>query len=341
MSTRRLAPAVLLALAACGPRQPASAPTPSVLISTQPLVRGSLPETVVAYGSTGPALNGSRTLSVAQPGQVARLWVTVGAAVRAGQPLVTFTVAPSARSSYQQALEAVTAAQKQRDATAQLLAQQLATQDQLTQAQKAVTDATAALAALRAEGAGQAEQTLSAPFDGVVIAAPAAQGDRTQPGAPLITVAQASGLVVTVGVDPAQQPRLRVGQAAVLERLAGGGPIHGRVARVDSALNAKTRLVDVDIAFPSGALLPGEAMRGSIAVGQVAGWLAPHRAVVTANGPPRVFQVVNGKAKATPVTISLTSQATDVVQGPLDPARPLIVDGAYQVSDGDAVRSGG
>jgi hypothetical protein len=30
-----------------------------------------------------------------------------------------------------------------------------------------------------------------------------------------------------------------------------------------------------------------------------------------------------------------------VVQGALDPGRPLIVEGAYQVSDGDAVRSGG
>jgi hypothetical protein len=30
----------------------------------------------------------------------------------------------------------------------------------------------------------------------------------------------------------------------------------------------------------------------------------------------------------------------DVVRGPLDPKRPLIVDGAYQVEDGGAVRTG-
>jgi RND family efflux transporter MFP subunit len=340
-AARHWAPFLLLTLAACGASQSPPTTTPSVLVTTQPLSRGALPDAVVAYGNTGPALNGSQTLSVAQPGQVKRLSTTPGAAVRAGQPLVTFVTAPASRNSYQQALVALSAAQKQHDATAQLMAQQLATHDQLLQADKALKDAEAVLAALRADGADQAEHTLSAPFDGVVTAVSVSQGDRTPAGAPLVTVAQANQLVVTVGVDPADQPRLRLGQPAMLERLTGGAGLNGSVVRVDSALNAKTRLVDVDLSFPTGALLPGEAMRASITVGQVTGWVVPHRAVVTASGPPRVFQAVSGKAKAVPVTISLSSSGGDVVQGQMDPARPLIVDGAYQVSDGDAVRSGG
>jgi hypothetical protein len=41
------------------------------------------------------------------------------------------------------------------------------------------------------------------------------------------------------------------------------------------------------------------------------------------------------------VTLSLADPTSDVVQGSLDPTRRLIVDGAYQVQDGGAVRLAG
>lgn len=343
MNARTVAPLVLLlGLGACGHGQQTPADTaPSVLVTTQPVTQGSLPSTVTAYGSAAPAPNGQQTLSVPQPGQVTGLAVTAGMAVRAGYPLVTFVIAPSAHSTYQMAADALAAAQKQRASTQALFAQQLATHDQLAQADKAVMDAQAALTALSAEGADHTVQTLNAPFDGIVTAVSVAQGDRTQPGAPLVTVARATGLIVSTGVDPAERPQLHVGAAAILERLSGGPPISGRVIRVDSALDPKTRMIAVDLAFPAGALLPGEGMRATIVTGRVTGWVVPHQAVVTAKGPPRVFQVVSGHAKAVPVSIVLSSPSGDVVQGALVSSRPLIVDGAYQVSDGDTVRSGG
>jgi len=344
VTARAVAPLVLLllGLGACGRGQSAPADTgPSVLVTTRPVAQGSLPSTVTAYGSAAPALNGQQTLSVPQPGQVTGLAVSDGMAVRAGEPLLTFTLAPTAHSTYQQAADALAAAEKQRASTQALFAQQLATHDQLAQADKAVMDAQAAVTALSAEGAGRPVQTLRAPFDGVVTTVSVAQGDRTQAGAPLLTVARTTGLLVSAGVDPAERPHLRVGASATLERLAGGPPVTGHVVRVDSALDPKTRMIPVDMAFPAGALLPGEGMRATIVTGQATGWVVPHQAVVTAKGPPRVFQVVAGHAKAVLVRIALSSPDGDVVQGPLVPSHPLIVDGAYQVSDGDAVRSGG
>lgn len=327
-------------LAGCGAGTPDAeqTPVPSALVTVVAPRQGALPQTVTAYGSVVPALNGTQTLSEAQPGQVTRLLVADGEAVRAGQALAVFATAPAARSSYTQAVDALNAAQKQRTTTAQLLAQQLATQDQLVQADKAVSDARTALAALRADGAGSATHTLTAPFGGVVTAVAVAQGDRPAAGAAILTVAKAGGIVVTAGVDPSERGKIAVGQAATLVRLSGGGTIAGRVLRVDSALNAKTRMIDVDLTFPSGTLLPGEGMQVAIATGQVSGWVVPHRAVVTAGGPAHVFQIVGGKAKAVPITIALASDDGDVVTGALDPHRKLIVDGAYQIGDGDAVR---
>jgi RND family efflux transporter MFP subunit len=329
----------LLALAGCGANEPdvAATPVPSVLVTVVAPKQGTLPQTVTAYGGVVPALNGTQTLSEAQAGQVTQLMVAPGEAVRAGQPLARFTTAPAARASYLQASDALAVARKQRATTAQLLTQQLATQDQRVQADKAVSDAATALAALRADGAGSATHLLTAPFAGIVTTVSVAQGDRTAPGAAILTVARTAGIIVTAGVDPADRTTLAVGQSATLQRLSGGAALTGHVLRIDSTLNAKTRMIDVDLTFPGGALLPGEAMRVAIATGQVAGWVVPHRAVVTTGGA-HVFQVAYGKAKAVRVAVALAGDETDVVTGPLDPQRALIVDGAYQLGDGDAVR---
>ncbi|MCU6456094.1 efflux RND transporter periplasmic adaptor subunit [Sphingomonas sp. A2-49] len=334
---------LLLLVTACSSGSPApdasDTPTPSVLVNTVAPRQGALPAIVTAYGSVAPSEIGTRTFNEAQPGQVTRLFVAPGSAVKAGQTLATFVTAPTSRSTYEQAVSALAAAQKARASTAQLLAQQLATTDQLVQADKAVSDARTSLAALRAEGAGTPVHTIVAPFAGVVTAVAVAQGDRTAAGATILTVARSGGIVVTVGIDPSQRGAVVVGQAASLKRLSGGGTIEGSVVRVDGALNAVTKMVDVDLSFPAGALLPGEPMQVDIRTGAVTGWVVPHAAVVTAGGSPRIFQVQSGKAKAVPVTIRLSSDAGDVVDGTLSPQLPLIVAGAYQVTDGDAVRS--
>lgn len=339
---RALVLLALAPLAACG-GQPATdttpARTPGVLVGVHRATRGSTTDWLTAYGSAGPSISGTDAISVPQAGQVTRLAVTPGVAVRAGQVLAVFATDPSVVSGYQQAATSLAAARQQRATAALLLTQQLATRDQVTQADKAVSDAQVALEALRQQGAGQPTRTLFAPFAGVVTAVSVAQGDRTQPGAPLMTVARSGSIVATVGLDPAQAARVRTGQQARVSRLNGGPPLSGRVLRVGGVLNPKTRLIDVDLTFPAGAVLPNEALRGDIAVGLSSGWLIPHRALVTANGPTRVFQVVAGKAHAVAVTLLLPGEQVDVVDGPVDPDRPLIVDGAYQVEEGAAVRT--
>ena len=63
-----------LALAGCGAASEETKAEPqSVLVSTAPAKQGALPQTVTAYGSVAPALNGAQTFSEAQPGQVTRL----------------------------------------------------------------------------------------------------------------------------------------------------------------------------------------------------------------------------------------------------------------------------
>ncbi|WP_254620869.1 efflux RND transporter periplasmic adaptor subunit [Sphingomonas sp. CL5.1] len=338
---RRLAIlSLILALGGCGASEPADeGAQSSTLVSTMLARRGSLPRVIEGYGQATPSANGVATLSVQQPGQVTAIPAVAGTHVAAGQPVVVFAVAPSAGSLYLQAEGAVRAAESQRATTAQLVTQQLATRDQLVQAEKAVVDARVARAALAKEGAGAATITLRAPFAGVVNTLPVATGDRTQPGQALATIARAGAMIVTVGVDPASRADLRIGAPVSLNRLDGGAGVAGRVQRIDAMLNPRTRQIDVDIAYPAGTILSGEAMRVEIETGRAEGWLVPHRAVVVdSNGKAQVFQIAGGKAKAVPVTVEVARADNDLVSGKLDAHARLIVDGAYQLADGDAVR---
>ena len=355
---RRVLAVVLALLPATVLAQGASqggAPQTSVLVTTETPRQGSLPRTLTAYGIVKAAPGGgSETLSLLRAGQVSRVMVAPGEAVRHGQPLLAVSAEPAALATYHQAVAALTLAKNSRAHTAQLLAARLATRDQLAQADKAVTDAQATLDALDRAGGGSPEQTLAAPFDGVVSSLLVTPGTRTAAQAPLLTLARTSRLVAAVGIEPAQRPLVAPGQPARIEPLYGGGTEKGSVLSVGAILDATTRLVPVLVDPPqsdpkpgaqdsaraatSTGLLPGEPVRVVVQVGEMRGWLVPRDSVLTDAKGPYLFQVNGGKAVRVDVQIVGMAGGTTVVAGPLDPARPLVTSGNYQLQGGEAVR---
>ncbi len=333
---------VLVGLVLVGRAASASEPA-SVAVKTEAPHCGSVADLVTAYGSAAPALDGGMTLSVQQDGRVLALAVTPGEAVHAGERLLDFGASAAAMASYHQAVSAMTAARQQRGHVAQLLHQQLATRDQLAQADKAVSDARAALDALHREGADQPTRTLAAPFDGIIATIPVAPGDRVQPGAALMTVTRLDGLVVTVGIEPASRGRVHPAQDVHLVALTGGPDgngqtLDGQVLRVDGILDPRTRLVDVDVSVPPGSVISGEAFRADIKVGALNGWIVPHDAVLTDPRGAYLFQVAGTTARRIDVKVIGRTGAADVVQGTLDPRHPIVVQGNYQLSDQATVR---
>lgn len=321
------------------------APAPTVLVTTQLPKQGSLPRTVTAYGILEAAPGGgSETLSVLRAGRVTQIEVHQGEAVRRGQALLSISADPAALASYKQAAAALMLARSQRQHAAQMLAQHLATRDQLAAADKAVADAQATLDALDRGGGGAAQQTLSASFDGIVSALLTAPGARVAAQTPLLTIARASKLVAAVGVEPGVREQVATGQPARVEPLYAGGSEQGRVVSVSAMLDPTTRLVPVLIdPAPDGPtemnLLPGSPVRATVQVGTMTGWLIPRNAVLTDAKGPYVFQVDAGKASRVDVRIVGMASGTTVVAGPLDPSRALVTGGNYQVQDGGAVRT--
>jgi membrane fusion protein, multidrug efflux system len=310
----------------------------SVAVETVAPRGGVAPDLVTAYGTAAPALDGGMTLSLQQDGRVLAIAVTPGEAVRAGERLLDFGASAAAVSTYQQAVSALTAARQQRAHTAQLLGQQLATRDQLAQADKVVADAQSTFDALHREGADRPSQTLEAPFDGIIATIPVAQGDHVPPGTTLMTITRLDGLVVTVGIDPGERVRVHQGEPVHLVPLIGGAELDGQVLRLDAMLNPRTRLVDADVSVPAGSVMSGAAFRAEITVGELNGWIVPHDAVLTDIHGSYVFQVVGTTAARVNVTVAGPAGGDDVVQGPLDPQRPLVVQGNYQLADKSPVR---
>jgi RND family efflux transporter MFP subunit len=310
----------------------------SVLVETQPAKLGTIADTLTAYGTAAPAINGGMTLSVQAEGRVMHIAVTPGEAVHKGQTLVEFQLSAAASSTYQQAVTALNAAKEEQARVTRLLGQQLATRDQKVVADKAAADAQAALTALERETGGKPQQTLVAPFDGVVAAIPVNQGDRVAAGAALVTITRHNGLVVTCGIEPSEVKRLKIGQTVRIKPLSGDAEaIEGKLSRIDRSLNPKTRLVDADVVVDD-ELIQGQAFRAQIEVGELKGWIVPRDAVLDDDEGTYVFQVAGTKAKRVKVKRVGNDDESAAVEGPLDAKLEVITVGNYQLEDGGAVR---
>ncbi|HZU89912.1 MAG TPA: hypothetical protein VE993_11695, partial [Stellaceae bacterium] len=144
---------IAVALFLCLAPLSAQAQEPSVLVQLTTLHRGSLPDIVTAYGRIESSPAARRTVTAPFAAVVDEISVRPGAEVAAGAPLIRLGPSPATAAAYVQAQSALEAADALVRHTETLLGQHLATRQQLAEAQKSETDARAALAALKAEGA--------------------------------------------------------------------------------------------------------------------------------------------------------------------------------------------
>ncbi|CAD7716604.1 hypothetical protein LMG31886_21930 [Xanthomonas hydrangeae] len=311
-----------------------AAPAPSALVQVQRVRQGAVPEVVVGYGQAQGQASGSLAMNVMSDGRVVDYNVAQGDHVHAGQRLAQFSLSPLAMASYQQALDALRAAEAQRAQTERLFDDALATQDQREQSRRAVGDARSALKALRQQQAGQGTIALTAPFTGTVSSLSATVGDALTAGTTVLTLVSDRSVVARVGVEPGRLPRQ--GAPAVLHPLNEGNRVSGRVVRIGTALNAASRLIDVDVQ-PETPLRLGTSYKAELSVGKLIGWIVPPAAVLTDVEGAWVFQVADGKARKVRVDVLGQVGNATVVQGKLADGSTVAVVGASQLEDGMAV----
>lgn len=203
-------------------------------------------------------------------------------------------------------------------------------------AEAAVVEATSALSAAR-RSRGWAE--IAAPFDGVVVRVlrhPGEQVDGTA-ASPVVEVAGLDPLEVSLDAPPDALARLRVGDAAEVSA-GSGAPLAARITRVAGSLDAASLVGGVRLRF-SGASPPlalGTPVDVTLTLERLPGAVAvPRRAVRrSAEGATEVVAVVDGKSKATPVTLGPEDGDLVAVRSGLKVGDVVVVEDPLGLSDG-------
>ncbi len=340
MTPRRLLASAVLALAsvlliAAKPNDAG----PSVLVRLAPLRLGTLPHVITAYGKAEPAAEARRRVMAPIAAEVTALYVHRGEEVAADAPLLRLIPSPASAAAYAQARSAVGVAKELVARTRTLARQHLATGQQLAAAEKSAADATAALAALQAEGAA-GPQTLRAPFRAIVTGLAASPGTMVQAGADLVDLARPDSLVLRAGVVPAEAKAVAPGDTVALTPLGGKSRFSGRVRLRAAMVEAGSGLVPVEIGLPAGKALVGEMLRADITTGEARGYVVPHAAIlVDDRGDSYVVQAVKGRARTVMVRVLAGNGDEDVIAGALDRGAPVVLAGNHQLKTGMRVRT--
>jgi RND family efflux transporter MFP subunit len=313
-----------------------------VAVTTAKPAQQTFYDTLEAWGTAVGDPHRTRAISFAHGGQITGVQVVAGQTVTRGQPLLTITPDPATRNAYQQAQSALTLARGELGRTEQLAAQRLATQSQLANARKALADAQTTLEAQRALGGDAAQETVSAAADGVITAISVGLGERVAANAPLLNFTPTHALIAQLGVQPEDAASLRPGMPVQLRGVYGSAAVlAGTLTMVGQSADAQTHLLPVQVELSADAsttLVAGAALKAHIRTAEFTAWAVPRAAVLHDEHGDYLFQVQSSHAKRVDVKLRSPDSDTVGVQGPLDASAGVIVLGAYELDDGQAVR---
>ncbi len=316
---------------------------PSALVETAPMRKEAVIFNLSGYGTAFSDPRSTVNFSLPRAGQIARLDVAAGQVVRRGATLFEFATDPGAANGYAQAESALQMAQSEFEHVNRLYARQLATNAQLAQAKKALSDAQSALHAQRTLGAGMAREAVKASFDGVVTALFAFPGDRLQAGKTVLQIARRSASTVRIGMQPEDAQKIKKGMSVRLYPVYDNTlNLAGVVSDIRGVIDPQTHLVDVIVSVDSKedtVLLPGMTLRGEVEIPAGEAWVVPRSAVLTDERGAYLFQDDAGRARRVSV-IATENGAMTAIRGKFDPGLPVIVLGNYELQDGMRLREG-
>lgn len=280
--------ALSLTLAACGGSEEhtdvASAPVRAA--GTVHVVKDTTVQaTFDATGTAQPMQQA--TLSTKLMGTVTAVLVQEGDQVLAGQPLVQLDARDLMAKEAQVNASIADADAMYREAETQaariraLYADSAATRAQLDAAETGLARATAGVRASRAAagelGAVRSYATVRAPFAGIVTRRFVDPGAFAAPGAPLVSVQDASRLRISVSAAPDAVRGLRRGMP--LPATIEGRPVGAVVEGVVPGMGGNLYTVNALVANPTRAILAGSAATLSLPLGSRSAVVIPVAAV--------------------------------------------------------------
>ena len=135
-----------------GQEEKKAAPVPEVQVAK--VERKTISEKIIVYGSVVAQPGKTHTVSIAFETRVRHVLVAPGQFVHESDPLVEIELSSGAQVQFQQAKNAAEAARKELEQTQERFNLKLATNQELSAAEKTARDAEAQLTALQRAGAG-------------------------------------------------------------------------------------------------------------------------------------------------------------------------------------------
>lgn len=205
-----------------------------------------------------------------------------------------------------------------------------------------------ARAGVEAARARKMDRVIRAPFSGVVGLTDVTPGALISPGAPIVTLDDLSLVRVDFQVPDRYLPVMSEG--STIAARADAWPteaFRGRIAKLDSRIDATTRAITARAEFPNpGARIkPGMLMRVSIAHGARQSLAVPEAAVQFEGDQAYVFVITpRGQgfaARKQAVQTGTTEGGFVEITAGLQAGDKVIADGLNRVQDGQPVKIGG
>jgi RND family efflux transporter MFP subunit len=305
-------------------------------VKTAMISQRVMSEDITGFGTVTTGTGQEVSIAMPRAGQLTGMNVMPGQFVKQGETLALFATAAADTLAYKQAVLDESYAKDEFERSSILFTQTLLTNAQLAVAQKALETAEANLAAQKKLNSEQIEESIKAPFDGVVTATTAAKGDYLPAGGLILKVAKPSRVSVQVGIEPGEAARVRPGMPVKIISLTDQtNTATATVNAVYGIVNPQTRLINAQVNLDgSSKFFLGEKLQAEIRVQSSKCATVPRAAVLTDSAGSYVFQIAHGLAKRVSVKTTQEDDRYIAVSGVLDITLPVVTLGNYELEDG-------
>jgi len=336
MKLSTLLPVVVLAavVAGCG-RAPEATPgsnLPPALVQVRTIDAQRVTNTEEVVGTVRSRLRAAVEAKVS--GRIVALPVMAGQSLQEGE-LIAQLDAREIQARLDQAKAALENAERDLQRYATLLEQQVLTRAEFDAAESRQRMAKAAVT--------EAETLLdyarvAAPFAGVITRKPVEVGDLASPGRVIVEMEDPKTLRVEADVPEALIEYVTVGARMNIHVPGLAAPVEAKVSELSPAADPNSRTFPVKLDLPANAPVRlGQFVRVAVPVGQTDSLRVPLAAVVVRGQMEMVFVVTNSVAQLRLVKMGKRAgDEVEIVSG-LSAGEAIVVEGAAQLRDGQAV----
>jgi RND family efflux transporter MFP subunit len=301
----------------------------------------AITDAVSTFGTVVPQAGKIMSINVPFETVVRHVVVTRGQSLQPGDLLIQISASPAAQLQFRQALSAKELAQAELDQAEKQFGLKLATNRDLSEAQRAARDAQMTLESLQQQGVNAITE-LRAKSACYVDKVNAQDGQLVAAGTSLVELIGGEDLEIKLGVRPDALDNIQAGLPVSLYTDSfSSGPMHGQVRLVTHEVDPATGLVEVFVGASSEHhphLLIGAYVRGEIETRKDDALVVPKSAVLPGDDDFYLFTVADKKAVKHTVKLGIqTPTEVEVLSPDLKAGDQVVTVGNYELTDGATV----